>query len=181
MRGEHSETCDAGKMPDRSAEAGKEKGAGEASSHHTCACTHIRSLQRTIKIEREKKKVLVSVATRPLGASARESYWGEKKGICLLRSLMNWEIIIQRSTTTKDKQIHSRKYFKEHRLSQIPGKQRVGVRGSKQGEKATGMNGGEHPGGWAFMRDRLEPAPMEVINDLMWDKGLTYLYLIIKC
>ena len=27
---------------------------------------------------------------------------------------MNWEIIIQRSATTKDTQISSRKYFKEH-------------------------------------------------------------------
>lgn len=51
-----------------------------------------------------------------------------KKGICLLRSLMNREIIIQHSTTTKDTQIHSRNYFKEHRLSQIPQRQGVGVR-----------------------------------------------------
>lgn len=52
---------------------------------------------------------------------------------------MNWEIIIQRSATTKDTRILSRKYFKEHGLSQIPQRQGVGVRGSRQGEKATEM------------------------------------------
>lgn len=46
-----------------------------------------------------------------------------REGICLLRSLMNWEIIIQCSATTKDKQIDSGKYFKEHGLSQSPRRQ----------------------------------------------------------
>lgn len=59
---------------------------------------------------------------------------------------MIWEIIIQHSATTKDSQIHSRKYFKEHGLSQIPRTQGVGVRGRRQGKKATGMILSEHPG-----------------------------------
>jgi hypothetical protein len=39
-------------------------------------CAHTRSscFQHTIKIEREKT-VLVSVATRLIGAAARETYW----------------------------------------------------------------------------------------------------------
>lgn len=75
-----------------------------------------------------------------------EKLIGGKKGICLLRSLMNWEIIIQHSTTTEDPQIHSRKYFKERGLSEIPRRQEVGVRGSRQGKWVAGMILGEHPG-----------------------------------
>lgn len=77
MRRERPETWDAGKMPDRSAEAGEEERAGEASSYHMCACIHMQSLKRTIKIEKKK---------RP-GFRSNKAYWclsqrkllGEKK------------------------------------------------------------------------------------------------------
>lgn len=52
---------------------------------------------------------------------------------------------------------------------------RVGVRGSRQGEKATEMIGGEHLRRWAFMRDRREPAHRIVIRHLVSGKGFDIL------
>lgn len=74
MRGDHQETCDVGTMPGGSAEVGKAERAER--KHLPYVCTHTCS---TSNIPLKQRNVLVSVATRPTGASARETYWrGER-------------------------------------------------------------------------------------------------------
>lgn len=95
-------------------------------------CTHTR---RTSNIPLKQRNVLVSLATRPIGASASETYW-VKKGICLLRSLMNWGIIIQHSATTVNNiQIQFRKYCKAMDLCKSHG----GRERQTAEKRATGM------------------------------------------
>lgn len=64
-------------MPGRSVEVGKAGRAEKASRHRVC--THTCS---TFNIPLKQRNVLVSVATRPTGASASETYWGKKAFAC---------------------------------------------------------------------------------------------------
>lgn len=69
----------------RQVSRGREVSKGVGSKQSPYVCTHTRG---TSNIPLKRRNVLVSVATRPTSASACETYW-VKKGICLLRSLMN--------------------------------------------------------------------------------------------
>lgn len=93
----------------------------------------------TFNIPLKQRNVLVSVATRTRSVPQPVKLIGGK-GICLLRRLMNWGIIIQSSATINNLQTQFRKYCKEYGgLMKIPQRQGAGGRGRKQREGATGM------------------------------------------
>lgn len=148
-----------GTMPGRSVEVGEAERAEEANRHHMCTRARTHS---TFNIPLKQKRSGFRSNKDGIGASASETYWGEK-GICLLRILMNWGIIIQCSATIKDIQIQFRKYCKEYGgLMRIPQRRAVGGMGRRQRERATGMFWVNIP--WS--KAPLEPSYMPVFRGL---------------